>query len=41
MTGQAGRDKKYEAAPDFTAENLAEAVTVVLNHESEILEVTE
>lgn len=41
LTGQAGRDKKYEAAPDFTAENLAEAVTVVLNHESEILEVTE
>ncbi|MDE5803263.1 MAG: HAD-IIIA family hydrolase [Lachnospiraceae bacterium] len=41
LTGQAGRDKKYDAAPDFTAENLMEAVTVVLKNESEILEVTE
>lgn len=38
LTGQAGKDKKYDAEPDFTAENLMEAVTVVLKSRRKGLE---
>lgn len=30
LTGQAGKDGKYDAVPDITANNLADAVTIIL-----------
>lgn len=41
LTGQAGKDEKYDAKPDFTARNLMEAVTIVLQNRSRGLEDTE
>lgn len=38
LTGLAGKDKKYDAEPDFTAENLMEAVTIVLKDRRKGLE---
>lgn len=30
LTGQAGKDGKYDAVPDISANNLADAVTIIL-----------